>query len=458
MPAIGVSAAGFSIPAFQQVLVNYQTAVLANVNAALDLSDTAPEGQILTILANFDSATYELMEAVYDQYDPDAAEGVGLDNIGAIRGIPRLGATFTQVTIPIGSLALDVAHAPYTGTTVVNGVVTVQGQLLANVVGFPSQTFCNLPTITSGMITGGTNNVAIIFQALVAGPTPTVNPGTLTQITTPVTGWTSITNPLAQSQLGEPEEPDDAYLIRQDEEIGIQGSCNPPAIVAALYQLLATVYGDAGQTGAYSVSFYENTSLQTATVGGTLVLPGKSFSVVIYDPATLLTATEIATVVWNDKPAGIVPVGAQTGLVSDPYLGQQTVAWNVPTGEPLYVSATVAIYPGQVWANVSAAILAALAAAAIAPTPSSGLPPVGQLKPGAPVIGSQLKAVISNVAGVADAEAPTIAGGAATPITFGFGAAPVNTAPLAVDPLSVATVSASQTPTQYIVLTQGIYP
>ena len=144
-----------------------------------------------------------------------------------------------------------------------------------------------------------------------------------------------------------------------------------------------------------------------------------------------------------------------TGAVSDPYLGLQTVAWNEPAPEPLFIVATVALYPGQVWANVAPTIMAALAAAAIAPTPASGLPPVGQLKPGTPVIGSQLKAVISNVAGVADAEAPSVAGGPATPITFDFHATPTNTAPLPVDPLSVAQVINDNT---HILLTQGVYP
>ena len=282
MPELGVGPAGFAIPTLQAILTNYQDAVLANVNAALDLSDTSPEGQILTILSNFDASLWELMQAVYNAFNPEDAEGAALDNIGDLRGVPRNGPTFTQVVIQPGDLVLDVAHATYPA-----------GQLVANVAGFPSQSFSNLSDVTAAMITTGVNNVAVIFEALVVGPTPTVNPGTLTAITTPVPGWTSITNALPQSELGQAEESDQAYLVRQNEEIGITGSCTPPSIVAAMYAALAAAYGAASVTGAYSVAFYENTSLTTLTIG-TLVLPGKSFSIVVFDPADELPDATIA--------------------------------------------------------------------------------------------------------------------------------------------------------------------
>lgn len=438
MSAIGITPAGFSVPTLQAILAAYQAAVLSNVSPTLDLSETSPEGQWLGILADADASLYELCQAVVDAFDPLNAEGAMLDNIGDIRGIPREGPSFTQVP---ATLTIDAAHAPYAA-----------GTLVANVQGFPSQTFSNLGAVTAAMISGGVAN-AITFQATSAGPTPTVNPGTLTAITTAVTGWTAITNPTAQTINGTAEESDDAYLVRQEQEIGIQGNSNPPAIVAQLYQLLAQVYGAAGQSGPYSVSYYENTSLQTITVGGTLVLPGKTFSVVIYDPNGLLTSAQIATVVWQNKPAGITPVGATTATVNDKYLGLQTVAWNTPTPKPLWISATVGLYPGQSWSNVEPAILSAIAAAAVAPTPASGLPPNGQLRPGVAVIGSQLTSVISSVAGVADAQAPSVAGGPITALTFGFSGTPTNTAPLAVDPLSVATIDTTK-----IVMTQGVFP
>jgi uncharacterized phage protein gp47/JayE len=446
MPAYGISPAGFAIPNLAQILANYQAAVLANIDAALDLSDDQPQGQLISIMANFDTALWELAQAVYDAYDPNNAEGAGLDNIGAIRGIPREGPTYTQVTIPVGDLVISAADAPYAA-----------GTLVANVAGYPSQQFSNLIEITGSMIGGfGVNNVALVWQSTTIGPTPTVNPNTLTQITTPVLGWTSITNgPNASDPNGVAEEPDDAYLIRQNEEIGVQGSCTPPAIVAQMYELLAEEYGTAGVSGPYSVSFYDNTSLVPITYGGTLTLPGKSFSIVVYDPSAELTSAEIAGVVWANKPAGITSVGSASGVVDDPYLGLQTVYWSEPTGKPLFLIATVAIYPGQVWTTVQAAIMLALTNAAVAPTPANNSPPVGQLKPGTPVIGAQLEAVIQNVAGVADARAPTVAGGAATPLKFGFAASPTNTAALLVDPLSVATISNDGT---HLVIQQGLYP
>jgi hypothetical protein len=59
------------------------------------------------------------------------------------------------------------------------------------------------------------------------------------------------------------------------------------------------------------------------------------------------------------------------------------------------------------------------------------------------VIGSQLEAVIMSVPGVADVQA----------LSFGFSAAPVNTAPLPVSPTSIATIVPAN-----VVLTQGTFP
>jgi hypothetical protein len=195
----------------------------------------------------------------------------GLDNLGDIIGVPRQGPSFTQVT---ANLTLDPTLAPY-----------LAGTLIANVVGIPALTFSNLGDVTAIDIEGDVAT-GVTMQATTNGPTGAITPGTLTEITTPVNGWTAITNPLAQTQLGTNVELDPDYQLRQVEEIASDGAATPPSIVAALYVLFATYYGGQGEVGPYSAKYYQNTGASPITLGGSLTLPGHTFTVVVYDPKT----------------------------------------------------------------------------------------------------------------------------------------------------------------------------
>jgi hypothetical protein len=427
MPTWGITPAGFVPQPLQSIVADLQAAVLANVDPQLDLSPTQPEGQLIGILADRFAAQQELDQAVFNAFNPEDTEGAGQDNIGDLQGIPRLGASYTQVVCVLG---LNVGNAPYAA-----------GSLVANVAGQAAFTFSNPQAVTSSMISGGLATVTM--QAQVIGPTSTVSPGTLTQITTPVTGWTSITNAAAQSQLGESQEDDNAYLVRRQIELATQGACTVSGVVAALYALLTdTVYPNGGG-GAFSVKGIENDSDSTITAG-TLTLTPHTFAIIFYDPVGLATAAQIGAVIYANKPAGIRPVGTSSYTLQDPYIfNPQTVYWTVPTPEALYISATVVPATGVVWSSLETLIQNALTAAAIAPTPASQVPPTGQLGPGSPVIGSQENAVIMGVTGTYDVQS----------LTFDFHSSPTNTGALAVPVTSVATLAAAN-----IVLTQGTGP
>lgn len=422
MPTWGVTPAGFALKPLSFILADYQSAWLANVDPEANLAPTTPEGQILGILANADSELWELAQAAWNAYDREDVEGAGLDNLGDLQGAPREGESFTQVFC---TLTISAGSAPY-----------APGSLIANVAGVPALTFSNLAAVTSAMISGGV--ATVLMQATTIGPTPTVNPGTLTQITSPVTGWTAITNPSYQSQLGANEETDSAYIVRQIQEIAGEGSSNASATAAALIAL------GAAQTPPITVTceVLENTT-DVPLVFGSLTLPPHSFAAIVYDPSATLTPAQIGAVVYANKPPGIASYGTTLATIADPVLGQVTVFYTAPTAVPLFINAVIVLRPGYTLAGVQAAIQAALVAAAVAPTPPSGAAPAGQLLPGSPVIGSQLAGVIMGVPGVFDLQA----------LTFGTSASPTNTLPLPVSPTNIATVLATN-----IAVSTGIYP
>ena len=198
-----------------------------------------------------------------------------------------------------------------------------------------------------------------------------------------------------------------------------------------------------------SVQVVENTGSAPAVFSGISLEP-HSYAVVVYDGGSgwaLGAGLQlIAQTIYANKPAGIAPIGSTSVTIADPVLGSQTVAFSVPTAQRLYVHATVVPVSSPnapTFASLTTAIQNALAAAAIAPTPSTGAPPPGQLLPGADVIGSQLEAVVGNVPWVYDVQA----------LTFGFSPAPGNTAPLPVGLFAIATLAASD-----VTVTQGTGP
>lgn len=415
----GIGPDGFAVKPLAQVVTDLGTAMQQNVPTA-DLSTDSIESKIVAIFAGPIAELWALSGQAFNAFNRQDVEGAGLDNLGDLTGTPREGSSYTQVPC---TLTLTAGTYP-------------PGTLVANVAGSPAFTFSNPQAVVSA---GGETSVTM--QATTIGTTATVNPGTLTQITAPVTGWTSITNAVAQSQQGAEAELDPLYAIRQEEELADQGSCTAPAMAAALIQL------GASQSPPVTVaaSVYENTSNAPVTISG-LTIPAHGMAPVVFDGFTPgLTNNQIAEVVWQNKPGGIPLSGTSVGTYVDPEFGVQTVPFSRPTQVPLFIIVTVVPLPNVAFSQLQTSIPAALAAAAIAPTLAGAVAPIGQLSPGASVIGSQLQAVVMASGGVYDVQA----------LAFETIPSPTNTAPIAMTPLQMATVIADGT---HVIVVLGTSP
>lgn len=429
MSTYGVTPAGFAIKPLTAILSDIETSQLATMDPAIDLSPTGPQGQLNGIMSNALAQLWELVAVAYNSNNRQAAEGAGLDNIGDEVGIPRELATYTQVLCTLVFSTSSPMGSPY-----------APGALVANVSGNTSLSFSNLNTLT----VTSTTMTSVLMQAQTIGSTPTINPGTLTVITNPVSGWLSITNPASQNQLGTNEELDPDYAARQEEELAAEGTCNASATVSALIAL------GAAQSVPINISatVAENTTIDPITYGS-LTLPPHTFAAVVYDPTGWVSGAGeqlIGQTIYENKPAGIASIGMNAVTIIDPYLGSQNVYYTVPASQPLFISVTIVPRSGYTFSTLVQGIQTAFIEASTASTPPGGTPPNGQLTPGADVIGSQLEAVVMAVPGVFDVQA----------LTFDFTASPVNTAPLVVAPTSIATIT--QANVANIVVTQGTYP
>ena len=439
MPSYGATPAGFVVKPLANILADMQAQILANVDPQFNLSPATPDGQILGIVAAAAASNWELLQICFNQFNREDVEGAGLDNLGDLIGVPREDATFAQIYL---SLVFG-ASAPATTLAV--------GALVVSVAGNAALTFQNAAPV---VLTGGAQSFpAVLFQAQTSGPTPTINPGTLTVIAQPVTGWTSVTNGAnALSQVGTTAELDDAYGPRQAQDVAAEGSCSAAATAAALNEL------GAAQTPPVNLSatVLENTGNISATIAG-VVMPPHTYCPVIYDGGTgwatgstngIPNASLIAAVIYANKPGGITSYGTTSYTIQDPILGAKTVSWILPTQVPLYFAITVTPRPNVAsFAQLVIAIQQALVQAAVAVTPASGVPPFGQLVPGAPAVGAQFEAVIMGVSGVFDVKA----------LAFDVVASPTNTSPLTAPSSEVYTV-AQGTDAANILVIQGSYP
>lgn len=90
--AFGITQNGFSIPQLVDVLDQVNQALIATFGANIDLTPRSNFGQIAGVFSEREYLLWAAMQDGYNSQYPDTAFGVSLDNVGAISGIPRLGA------------------------------------------------------------------------------------------------------------------------------------------------------------------------------------------------------------------------------------------------------------------------------------------------------------------------------------------------------------------------------
>jgi len=264
-PPYGWTASGFVPKPLTAIIADLQQQIWSTIDDTLDLSPQSVDGQLLLVVANELAAMWPMIETAADQYDRSETVGAGLDNIGDILGVPRESESFTQVYCVC---TLATVNAPYAA-----------GALTASIAGFPSLTFTNVAAVTLAEIAAAGGTPTVLFQSTTIGATAAPAVGTLTAISTPVTGWSAVTNPApGYSQLGSNEELDEAYMARQGEEVAAGGSCTPAATAAQLVQLGAAQSPPVTLT----VIVIENASPYQATVAGVSLAP-HTYMVVIDD-------------------------------------------------------------------------------------------------------------------------------------------------------------------------------
>lgn len=257
-------------------------------------------------------------QQLYDAGHIDNATGRLLDARGQEHLVLRNAATGSRATVTVG------------GTS---GTVIPAGKVVESTADGSRWVFLENVTIPSSSAI-----VECEEKGAVAAPA-----GTLTEIVTPVAGWTSVTN-AAAATLGTPRETDAAYRARIIKNSSVLQGRTAPALISAVEALdFITAAG-----------VYNNTTPADVTVGA-FTVPAHGHLLLI-DPATsTLTTAEketLAQTIFETIGYGTQQGGSETESYT--YRGKDYPQyWDDATATDVHVDVVATIETGYVFADVA---------------------------------------------------------------------------------------------------------
>jgi len=299
----GIDSNGFTPKTTEDIKTDLEGRLRASFGNAISLIPQSVFGQLVGIFSDLLADAWQLGLAIYNGAFRDGASGVNLDLIGALTGTIRKDATYSEVTLTL------------TGTP---GTVIAAGKIAK----VPSSGF---QFANDGSLTiGGGGTVSGPFTATETGPKPAYA-GTVTEIVTPVSGWSSVTNAADHTQLGTDIETDAVYRLRQEADLRAIGKATTAAIRSAVLAVdnVADCY------------VFENETDGTDAEG----LPPHSIECVVDGGTTAAVAQSIL----DTKPVGIATHGSTTQAATDANGFSRNIKFSRPADLNVYIDITVKI-------------------------------------------------------------------------------------------------------------------
>ena len=306
--AFGLTAEGFNRKRLADIKAEKEAAFKLVFGDNINLNPQSNFGQIIGIESESEALVWELAEFVYNAFYPSTAQGVQLSNLVTLNGIERRAATFSKVSVTL---------------TGANGTIIPEGSLVA----IPNNTE-QFATDLDVTIASGTAIVNV--TAVNEGPIVALA-NSITQIDTPIFGWTSVTNPLDATE-GTDEETDAELRDRRSQSTQASGQ----NLVDALFGQLLNL------DNVTSARVISNGTGATDANG----IPAHQFLSIVQGGLN----ADIAQLVWENTPQGILSFGAITEQIIDSQGFPQDVKFSRPTAVDIYFNVTVttdATYPGS---------------------------------------------------------------------------------------------------------------
>jgi uncharacterized phage protein gp47/JayE len=319
IPVPVISAAGITLPSYNDVLLGYQQgyASVYGVDASIQPDDI--DGQWIAIQAQAYFDLCQMIGVMYNMWGVLNTSGPMLDNICAL--------TNTQRQAPTNSTAIvTVSGTAY--TLISNGVIG-DNQNLGTTWDLPASV-----TIPSG------GTIQVTATCTTAGAV-SAQASSLTNILTPTGGWTAVTNP-APAIPGTAVETD-AQLVQQQQLSVSSGAITPIEAIAAAV---------ANVPGVSSVAYFNNDT--GLPVNG---VPAGNFALIVAGGDSNAVAAAIAA----KKPPGIPSFGNVAVVVFDAQGTPDTINWFEVSLVQLNIQITIspkAGYQAQTGADIQKSVAA----------------------------------------------------------------------------------------------------
>ena len=258
-----------------------------------DTSAESPDGQVIGVVADLAKQCLDIAQESYNQYNPNTAYGVGLDQIVVLNNVKRFINKATTVTLNLDGVA---------GTNVAAGSRVKDEN-------------DNIFTLNESVILP----MSVTATCIIAGPI-IVEANATWVIIDAVAGWTSVENPEA-GYVGIDYEEDAALRARRANSTVISGTGPIDAIYSALAKL-----------GLEYVAIIDNDT--DNTVDGQ---PPGTIQVIVKGG----TPSEIAQAIYQEKGTGIRTYGTTQQDVTDSKGYIKTIRFSRPIDTPIYAVVNV---------------------------------------------------------------------------------------------------------------------
>ena len=222
-----LNANGLSVDNYNTLLANIQSdmnTIYAIDGDNINFDSSTPDGQFTNILAQIGSDIREVIQEVYNSFDPDKCTGVVQDSRYSLNYLTRKGGSFTIQNIDITTdktVTLQGLDANYNDVNAASYTVSDNAGNLWYL-------------IDTTTLLAGTTSLPFRSQNL-GLVQPTI--GTINNQVTKVLGITSVNNSVAPTTLGENQESDAEFRIRRNRSTATNGQNNYDAMTGQLLEL-----------------------------------------------------------------------------------------------------------------------------------------------------------------------------------------------------------------------------
>ena len=222
-----LDANGLSVDNYNTLLGNIQSdmnSIYAVDGDNINFDSSTPDGQFTNILAQIGSDIREVVQEVYNSFDPDKCTGVIQDSRYSLNYLTRKGGSFTIQNIDVTTdktVTLQGLDANYNDLNAASYTVSDNAGNLWYL-------------IDTTTLLAGTTSLPFRSQNL-GLVQPTI--GTINNQVTKVLGVTSVNNSVAPTTLGESQESDAEFRIRRNRSTATNGQNNYDAIIGQLLEL-----------------------------------------------------------------------------------------------------------------------------------------------------------------------------------------------------------------------------